>query len=179
MNRFVWSLVVFAALVLVLAIGIKRSPEKSVIQSVLIGKPAPGFSLPVLGDDSDARFASASLRGKWYLFNVWGTWCGECRTEHAVLMSIKTSGKAAIVGMDWKDQSTDAQTWLQQLGNPYEVVVEDRDGRVAIDYGVYGAPETFLVNREGAIVYRHVGAMSDDVWAKQFLARINALPAKR
>ncbi len=174
MNRFVLPAAVFGALVLVLAVGVKRAPEKSTIQSVLIGRSAPEFSLPVLGDPAGSRFASTSLRGRWHLLNVWGTWCAECRNEHATLMRIKASGKVAVVGLDWKDQPEDARRWLQQLGNPYEVVVEDRDGRVAIDYGVYGAPETFLVDPQRIIVYRHVGALTDVVWAQQFLARIQS-----
>jgi cytochrome c biogenesis protein CcmG/thiol:disulfide interchange protein DsbE len=174
MNRFLLPMAVFAALVAVLAVGLKRSPEKSVQQSVLIGKPAPAFSLPVLGGAPGQRLEARELRGRWYLFNVWGTWCAACRDEHEALMRIKASGKAPIIGLDWKDQPADALAWLAQLGNPYEWVIEDRDGRVAIDYGVYGAPETFLVDPQGIIVYRHVGAMTDEVWTEKFLARIDA-----
>ena len=174
MNRFVLPLVAFAALILVLAVGVRRAPDKSVIQSALLGKAAPAFSLPVLGSPDGGRFEIASLRGRWFLLNVWGTWCAECRNEHATLLQIKASGKAPIVGMDWKDQPADARSWLQQLGDPYAVVVEDRDGRVAIDYGVYGAPETFLIDPQGTIVYRHVGALTAEVWAQQFLARIES-----
>jgi cytochrome c biogenesis protein CcmG, thiol:disulfide interchange protein DsbE len=174
MNRFVLPLVAFAALILVLAVGVRRAPDKSVIQSALLGKAAPTFSLPVLGSPDGRRFAVASLRGRWMMLNVWGTWCAECRSEHATLLRIKASGKVPIVGMDWKDQPGDAQSWLQQLGDPYTVVVEDRDGRVAIDYGVYGAPETFLIDPRGKIVYRHVGAITDEVWAQKFLARIDS-----
>ena len=172
MSRFLLPLAVFAALVLVLAVGIRRAPEKAVIQSVLLGKPAPEFAAPVLGSPDGARFEARSMRGRWYLLNVWGTWCAECRNEHAALLQIKASGKAPIVGLDWKDQPQDALSWLQQLGNPYEIVAQDRDGRIAIDYGVYGAPETFLINPQGIIVYKHVGPMTDEIWAQKFLARI-------
>ena len=172
MSRFLLPLAVFAALVLVLAVGIRRAPEKTVIQSVLLGKPAPEFAAPVLGSPDSARFEARSMRGRWYLLNIWGTWCAECRNEHTALLQIKASGKAPIVGLDWKDQPQDALSWLQQLGNPYEIVAQDRDGRIAIDYGVYGAPETFLINPQGIIVYKHVGPMTDEIWAQKFLARI-------
>ncbi len=178
MSRFLLPLGVFAALVLVLAIGVRRAPEKTIIQSVLLGKPAPDFVTPVLGSPDGARFEAKSMRGRWYLLNVWGTWCAECRNEHAALLQIKATGQAPIIGLDWKDQPQDALQWLQQLGNPYDTVAEDRDGRIAIDYGVYGAPETFLIDPQGIIVYKHVGAMTDEVWTQKFLARIEPTGAR-
>lgn len=177
MNRFLLPIGLFALLVLLLAVGLQRAPNKSIIQSALLGKAAPGFTLPLLGSPSGERFDSRSWRGRWHLINVWGTWCAECRVEHAALLAIKASGKVPIVGMDWKDQPDDALAWLRELGNPYEIVVEDRDGKVAIDYGVYGAPETFLIDPQGIVVYRHVGALTMEVWTRELLARIEPAAA--
>jgi len=170
MNRSLVPIAAFALLVVVLAIGILRAPQKTVIQSVLLGKPAPEFVLPELGRDSS--FDSRSMRGRWFLFNVWGTWCAECRAEHEMLLEISRSGRLPLVGLNWKDEDGLATQWLQDLGNPYDHVALDREGRVAIDWGVYGAPETFLVDADGKIVYKHVGPMTPEVWQRQFLARL-------
>ena len=170
MNRFLLPMAAFALLVVVLAIGIVRAPEKSVIESVLLGKPAPEFVLPQLA--SDTPFDSRSLRGRWHLLNVWGTWCAECRAEHAMLLEIARSGRVPLVGLNWKDEDNLAVQWLKDLGNPYQHVPLDREGRVAIDWGVYGAPETFLVDADGKVVYKHVGPMTPEVWQRQFLARL-------
>ncbi len=171
MTRFLLPAGVFALLVAVLFIGIQRAPEKTVIPSALIGKPAPQFTLPVLG--AEAPFDAASLRGKWYVLNVWGTWCPECRNEHEMLLEIARSEVIPVIGLNWKDEDAAALDWLAQLGNPYDVVVADRDGRVAIDWGVYGAPETFLVDPQGKVVHRHVGPLTPEVWSREFLARLS------
>lgn len=173
MNRFLTPALIFALLVAVLWVAVLRAPEKSVIQSVLIGKPAPSFALAELNRPQNI-VDSKSLLGHWYAFNVWGTWCFECRAEHDALLTIKRDARIPLIGMDWKDEDAAATQWLQELGNPYDRVLVDRDGRVAIDWGVYGAPETFLVNPQGTIVYKHVGAMNEDVWQKQFMARVGA-----
>jgi cytochrome c biogenesis protein CcmG/thiol:disulfide interchange protein DsbE len=158
MNRFLLPAGVFAALVALLFVGIQRSPNKSVIASPLIDKPAPQFELPVLG--SSETFASESMRGRWYLLNVWGTWCAECRREHDILL---------------EDDPAAAQQWLEQLGNPYSVIPADREGRVAIDWGVYGAPETFLIDDRGVVRYKHVGALHPLAWESEFLPRIRGV----
>jgi cytochrome c biogenesis protein CcmG/thiol:disulfide interchange protein DsbE len=170
MNRFLLPAGVFALLVAVLFVGVQRAPEKSIIPSALIGKPAPQFSLPVLG--SAETFDIASLRGRWYVLNVWGTWCPECRNEHDMLLEIARSEVVPVVGLNWKDEDGAALDWLAQLGNPYDVVAVDRDGQVAIDWGVYGAPETFLVDADGTVVHRHVGPLTPAVWSQQFLTRL-------
>jgi cytochrome c biogenesis protein CcmG/thiol:disulfide interchange protein DsbE len=175
MNRFILPLGVFALLAIVLAIGIKHSPEKGTIPSPLIGKAAPQFTLPVLADSS-RTFSSAALKGRWYVFNVWGTWCFECRAEHETLLEIQKLAQVPIIGLDWKDEEPDAVRWLAELGNPYEIVAADRDGRTAIDWGVYGAPETFLVDPQGVVVYKYVGAMTLEAWQTQFVPR---LPPRR
>jgi cytochrome c biogenesis protein CcmG, thiol:disulfide interchange protein DsbE len=171
MNRFLIPLGVFALLVVVLAIGIAHSPDKGTIVSPLLGRPAPEFSLPNLMDGAQ-KVTSNDLRGHWYVFNVWGTWCYACREEHNALLEIRHQGIVPIIGMDWRDAQSDALGYLQQLGNPYEAIAVDKDGRAAIDWGVYGAPETFLVNDKGIVVYKYVGPMTREVWEKQFLSRM-------
>jgi cytochrome c biogenesis protein CcmG/thiol:disulfide interchange protein DsbE len=171
MNRFALPVGVFGLLVVVLAIGIKHSPDKGTIMSPLLGKPAPQFSLPNLTDPARV-VSSAGLKGRWYLFNVWGTWCGECRAEHEMLLQVSRAAVVTLVGLDWKDDDAQALSWLAQLGNPYEVVAVDRSGRTAIDWGVYGAPETFLVNPQGIVVFKHVGALTPDVWTRDILPRL-------
>jgi len=172
-NRFLLPAGIFAALVALLFVGIQRAPNKSVIASPLIGKPAPQFELPVLG--SAEAFASDSMRGRWYLLNVWGTWCAECRREHDMLLEIASGGEIPIVGLNWKDDPAAAQQWLEQLGNPYAVIPADREGRVAIDWGVYGAPETFLIDDRGVVRYKHVGALHPLAWESEFLPRIRGV----
>lgn len=173
MNRFLLPAGIFAALVALLFVGIQRAPNKSVIASPLIGKLAPQFELPVLG--STETFASDSMRGRWYLLNVWGTWCAECRREHDMLLEIASSGEIPIVGLNWKDDPAAAQQWLEQLGNPYAIIPADREGRVAIDWGVYGAPETFLIDDRGIVRYKHVGALHPLAWESEFLPRIRGV----
>ncbi len=170
MNRFLLPIGAFALLVVVLAIGIQRAPEKSVIKSVLLDKPAPQFVLPQLG--SAVSFDSRVMQGRWYLLNVWGTWCAECRAEHETLLEIRRDGRVPLVGLNWKDEDGLATQWLQDLGNPYNHVALDREGRVAIDWGVYGAPETFLVDAAGVVRYKHVGPMTPEVWQREFLSRL-------
>ncbi|HTC14218.1 MAG TPA: DsbE family thiol:disulfide interchange protein [Steroidobacteraceae bacterium] len=173
MNRFLLPLGIFLLLVVVLAIGIKHSPDKGTIASPLLGKPAPQFALPSLADPS-RQVRSQDLKGRWYLFNVWGTWCGECRAEHATLLQVSRAGVLPVIGLDWKDSDEEARAWLSQLGNPYQAVAVDRNGRTAIDWGVYGAPETFLVNPQGVVVYKHIGAVTLATWTHEILPRVTA-----
>jgi cytochrome c biogenesis protein CcmG, thiol:disulfide interchange protein DsbE len=171
MNRFLVPLAVFALLAIVLAIGIRHSPDKGIIVSPLIGKPAPQFALPALLEPA-RTVRSQDFKGRWYLLNVWGTWCGECRAEHEMLLTVGKSGAVPLIGLDWKDDDALAQAWLRQLGNPYATVAVDRSGRAAIDWGVYGAPETFLVNPAGIVVYKHVGALTQEEWTRDILPRV-------
>jgi cytochrome c biogenesis protein CcmG/thiol:disulfide interchange protein DsbE len=173
LNRFLLPLAAFVLLLVVLLVGLKRAPDKSILPSPLIGRPVPQFTLPNLFDNTQP-VSSESLKGRWLLVNVWGTWCVECRAEHQVLLQIKQQARVPILGIDWKDQNEDALAWLAQLGNPYERVATDRDGRVAIDWGVYGAPESFLISPAGTVVYKHIGAMTEQVWDSEFLPRVNA-----
>lgn len=175
MTRFLIPGLVFLTLAGVLYVGVVRSPNKSTMQSALLGKPAPAFDLPVLGDGT-ARITSAQLAGRPWVLNVWATWCVECRAEHDMLLAISRQGAVPVIGLDWKDEDQAAQQWLADLGNPYSVVAADRDGRVAIDFGVYGAPETFFIDERGIVQYRHVGAMTADVWEREFLSRLPKRP---
>jgi cytochrome c biogenesis protein CcmG/thiol:disulfide interchange protein DsbE len=170
MNRFLIPAGLFALLVVLLLVGIQRAPQKNVIPSALLGKPAPAFRLPLL--DGSGDFENGSFLGRWYLLNVWGTWCPQCRVEHDMLLEIARTGSIPIIGLNWKDEQMLAQRWLAELGDPYDVVPVDQDGQVAVEWGVYGAPETFLVDGQGIVRHRHVGAMTQEVWERDFLSRM-------
>lgn len=180
MNRFLWPLIAFVLLMVVMFVGLSNADRKGIIRSPLIGQSAPTFDAPDLLD-SAARVTSAQLSGGWHLVNVWGTWCVECRAEHATLLAISREGQVPVVGLDWKDNDDDAKAWLQQLGNPYQRVGADRDGRIAIDWGVYGAPESFLVDPSGQVRQKRTGAMSPELWSRCFLPYLSdaqpAIPA--
>jgi cytochrome c biogenesis protein CcmG/thiol:disulfide interchange protein DsbE len=170
-NRFVVPVIVFLLVAGVLYIGVVHSPDKSTMVSALLGKPAPQFELPVLGETTQT-FSSAQLAGHPWVLNVWGTWCAACRDEHPALLEIAQQKRVPIIGLDWRDEDSAAQQWLTTLGNPYSVVLVDREGRTAIDFGVYGAPETFFIDAEGRVQYRHVGAMTTEVWEREFIGRL-------
>lgn len=138
------------------------------IKSPLLGKAAPGFALPSVTDPQQ-RVESRSLAGRAYVVNVWGTWCGACRDEHESLLAIARSGRVPLIGIDWRDDRDEAVRYLAQLGNPYQAVGSDADGRTAIEWGVYGAPETFLVGADGKVLVKHIGALSDAVWKEKFV----------
>jgi len=177
MKRFLLPLGLFLCLVIVLAFGIYNAPRNGTkeIISPLLGKPAPAFTLPKLLEPG-TTFDAASMRGGWHLVNVWGSWCVECRAEHATLLQIKAEGRVPIVGIDWKDEDATAVAWLSQLGNPYDIVVTDHEGRVAIDWGVYGAPESFLVDPQGVVVEKQTGGLSIDTWQRRFLPHLAVRP---
>src|SRR6185503_9609567 len=128
LNRFILFVVLFLVLAGVLYIGVRHSPNKSTMVSALLGKPAPAFELPVLGDPA-RKFDSRQLAGRPWVMNVWGTWCGECRVEHETLLAIAQQQLVPLVGLSWKDEDAAAQQWLAQLGNPYTVVAVDKEGR--------------------------------------------------
>lgn len=160
----------FLVLVGFLFIGLQRDPR--VIPSPLIGKPAPSFTLERL-EDPAVQIGTDNYQGRMYLLNVWGTWCGGCRQEHDALLAIARSKAVPIVGLNWKDDRVQAQRWLEQLGNPYDSVAFDPEGQVAIDWGVYGAPETFLVSADGIVLHKQIGPISWSVWQEEFLPLIN------
>ena len=174
MWKFIVPFGLFALLGVFLYVGLHRDP--SYVPSPLIGKPAPEFTLPSLQDPA-YPVSSKDLAGRPWVLNVWGTWCAGCRQEHPVLLQIARSTSVPIIGLDWKDDATEAQRWLAELGNPYAAVAFDSEGRVAIDWGVYGAPETFLIGADGKVLYKHIAPMTLEVWAREFEPRIQAATA--
>ena len=170
MLKYVVPLAAFVLLGVFLAVGLNRDP--TFVPSPLIGKPAPAFTLPSLQNPDDI-VDSTELRGRPYVLNVWATWCLPCRQEHEVLVEIARRRQVPIVGLNWKDDAATARQWLVDLGNPYAVVAQDSEGRVAIDWGVYGAPETFLVDANGVVQYKHITPMTLEVWNKEFLSRLD------
>src|SRR3569833_155276 len=172
MNRFVLPLCGFVLLAGVLYFGVKSSPDREHLRSVLIGRPAPQFVLPDLLNPG-ATVSNAKFKGKPYLLNVWGTWCVTCRVEHPMLMQLSRTQDVQIVGLNWKDEDESlSHEWLEQFGNPYATIPQDKPGREAINWGVTAAPETFLVDANGIVQYRLAGAMTQDVWEREFLPRI-------
>jgi cytochrome c biogenesis protein CcmG/thiol:disulfide interchange protein DsbE len=172
MNRFWIPLVVFALLCVVFGVALKRAPEKQFVASALLDKPAPAFNLPDLLQPG-ATVDSTKYKGRWVLVNVWGTWCVECRAEHSVLLDIQKEGKVVLLGLNYKDNDDAAREWLARLGNPYEAVAVDREAQTALDYGVYGAPESFLVNPQGTIVHKVVGVITPSAWQTVMLPLID------
>lgn len=146
------------------------------VPSPLIGKAAPAFSLPVL-NDAARQFGSADLKGKPYLLNVFGSWCPSCVDEHPVLVRYARELGVPLIGYNWKDDPNDANAWLARFGNPYDVIVTDTAGRTAIDFGVYGAPETFLIDGDGMIRLKRIGALTPDYVEKELKPALAALRA--
>ena len=169
MTRFLIPIVLFGVLVAVFSVGLQRDP--SFVPSPLIGKAAPSFSLQAL-QAPDQVVSDADLRGRVSLLNVWATWCVGCRQEHETLKKIADLNDVPIFGLNWKDDAQQALTWLAELGNPYVATAFDADGKVAIDWGVYGAPETFLIDANGIIIYRHISPLTMEIWQTEFVPRI-------
>ena len=159
MKRFLIPLAAFFVLVIFLAIGLTRDPRD--LPSPLKDKPAPGFTLPQLAA-ADKSFSPADMKGKVWLLNVWASWCVSCREEHPLLVSFSKGGSLPIVGLNYKDQLPDAKNWLAKLGDPYVFSVVDADGRVGIDYGVYGVPETYVIDKAGVIRMKHTGPITPE-----------------
>ena len=172
--------IVFIALLGLLFYGVLVSDRagREALPSPLIGKPAPEFSLPVLHEPG-RLVSSRDLRGQPYLLNVWGSWCPACRVEHPVLTRFAETKRLRVIGYNWKDEHADALRWLEQFGNPYWLVLVDYDGRKAIDWGIYGAPETFLVDAEGIVRWKHVGAVTDQVIADELIPALEKVEAGR
>jgi cytochrome c biogenesis protein CcmG/thiol:disulfide interchange protein DsbE len=166
----------FGLLVAVFVIGLGKDP--ALVPSPLVGKPAPEFTLPRL-DDPARTLSRKDLLGKTSLVNVWGTWCPGCRQEHETLLALARDGGIPIFGINWKDDQELARQWLKTLGNPYVAVGVDEEGRTAINWGVYGAPETFLIGPDGTVLYKHIAPLTLDVWRQQFLPRIAKAGAGR
>jgi cytochrome c biogenesis protein CcmG, thiol:disulfide interchange protein DsbE len=172
MKRFLWPLAVFVLLVAFLAIGLTLNPRE--VPSPLVGKPAPAFELPVL-QQPEKRFSPAEMRGKVWLLNVWASWCASCRDEHPLLVDLAKKGVLPILGLNYKDKDEDARRWLARFGDPYEFSVVDLQGRIGIDYGVYGVPETYLIDAEGVIRYKQIGAITPAILEQKILPLARAL----
>jgi len=170
--RFLLPVLAFAALAVALAWGLRTDPRA--LPSTLIGKPAPHFDLPPVKGRS-LGLSTADLTGDVSLVNVFASWCVACRQEHPLFMALKASGAVPIHGLNYKDRPDDAAKWLDTLGDPYTRTGADRDGRVAIDWGVFGVPETFVVTKDGRIAYRHIGPLTDEALDKTILPLVRRL----
>ncbi len=174
--RFLLPALAFAILVGFFVVGLRQDPGE--IPSPLIGKPAPAFSLESLGDPS-WKVGSADFAGRAWLLNVWATWCVGCREEHEALLAIAREDRLPMMGLNWRDDRALALRWLAELGNPYVSVAFDPDGRTAIDWGVYGAPETFLIGADGRILQKRIGAMTPEIWQRDFVPLIQPTTGDR
>lgn len=170
--RFLLPLGIFVVLVGFLAVGLKLKPRE--VPSPLIDKPAPAFVLARL-DQPEQKVALDDMRGKVWLLNVWASWCVACLQEHPVLIEWSKSKSIPLYGLNYKDQRNDAIAWLAKHGNPYDVSIVDADGRVGIDYGVYGVPETFLIDKNGVIRYKQIGPITPDALDTTILPLVRKL----
>ncbi len=169
-------LAVFLTLVGYFAVGLTRNPSE--IRSALIDRPLPAFDLPVPGNDT-ARFTTSELRRDVSLLNIFASWCVACRVEHPLLMRLAVERAVPIYGLAWKDKPQDLKDWIAELGDPYTLIGDDASGRTAIDLGVTGAPETFIVDRKGNVRYKHIGPIDDYQWnntLKPIIDRLRAEP---
>jgi cytochrome c biogenesis protein CcmG/thiol:disulfide interchange protein DsbE len=172
MTRFAIPLAVFVILVAFLAIGLTRDPHE--VPSPLINKPAPAFQLAQLKDPAKT-FSPEQMKGKVWLLNVWASWCITCREEHPLLFEYARSGAVPIYGLNYRDKREDALAWLGELGDPYVLSASDPDARVGIDYGVYGAPESYVIDRNGTIRFKQIGPITPDVWEKTIIPLVRDL----
>lgn len=163
---------IFLVLVVFFAIGLRRNPQE--VPSPLIGKQVPDFKLPLLSDQSKSMKPADRL-GQVWLLNVWASWCRSCREEHEMLLELAKHGDVPIYGMDYKDKPEDAQEWLKSLGNPYTATVIDADGRVGIDFGVYGVPETYVIDKTGVIRYKLIGPVTNENLQNKILPLVKEL----
>jgi cytochrome c biogenesis protein CcmG/thiol:disulfide interchange protein DsbE len=165
-------LAAFVLLALLLGVGLKLKPRE--VPSPFIDKAAPPFVLPQLLDAS-RQLSPAELRGQVWVLNVWASWCAPCREEHPLWVAVAREQGITLVGLNYKDDPRNAQEWLRRLGDPYLATAVDRDGRAGIDYGVYGVPETFVIDKTGIVRLKHVGPMTPDVWARDVRPLIERL----
>jgi len=175
MNRIL-PLIAFIALAALLFVGVRMNSGKdtSAIPSPLIGKPAPALNLPEL-QTPESRMASSELKGRAFVLNVWGSWCVSCRVEHPIITDLAKSG-AIVVGYNYKDTPEDASRWLAQFGNPFALILQDTDGRAALDWGIYGAPETFVIDADGIVRFKHVGPLTTEIVNEKILPLLKESP---
>ena len=164
-------IILFVLLGLLLAVGLKIADHKTEIPSPLIGKMIPEFSLPALGQ-ADVTITHEDLIGQPFLINVWASWCPTCRIEHPYVEELAASGRLRVIGLNYRDEEEDALAWLEYFGNPYDLNMADVSGRTAIDFGVYAAPESFLVDANGTILFKQIGMLTPEVIEKEILPRI-------
>ena len=158
--RFLLPLAGFALLLAFLGLGLGLNPRE--VPSPLIGKPAPAFTLARL-DDASQSLGLADLRGRVWMLNVWASWCAPCRQEHPLVQDIARRKLVPVVGLNYKDKRSAAIQWLAEMGNPYQATLFDGDGRVGIDFGVYGVPETFIIDQQGIVRMKHIGPLTPEV----------------
>jgi cytochrome c biogenesis protein CcmG, thiol:disulfide interchange protein DsbE len=173
--RFLLPLAVFLVVLGFLAVGLKLNPGE--VPSPLIGKPAPEFRLARL-DDASVKIGRDDLLGKVWMLNVWASWCAPCREEHPLVLDIARRGLVPVYGLNYKDSRPAAIGWLTRLGNPYQATLFDADGRVGIDFGVYGVPETFIIDRQGVVRLKHVGPLTPDVVRERIEPLLKELDAR-
>lgn len=178
MKAVYWRLIplfLFALLIVFFWRGLSLDPQH--LPSVKLNSPLPLFELPIVGEGT-GKFTPNAMRGQVVLLNVWASWCSACTEEQVFLLALARQG-VSIYGINYKDNTEDATRWLAEWGNPYKMIGADTRGQVAIDLGVYGAPETFLIDKTGVIRYRHAGILTEAEWQKAFLPRIRALEKMR
>lgn len=176
MSKFALPLIAFAALVGMFVVGLNLDPSR--IPSPLLQHAAPEFALPSLQDPTEL-VGSANYAQRMALVNIWATWCPGCRQEHGFLLELAEEGAIPIFGLNWRDNREDALRWLQTLGDPYVAVAFDGDGRVGIDWGAYGAPETFLVDANGIVVHKHIAPLNREIWERDFVPLLGATGSKQ
>jgi len=172
MHRYLLPLGIFVALAIFLGVGLKLNPRE--VPSPLVGKAAPVFNLPQL-HDSNKTIAPENLRGKVWLLNVWASWCASCREEHPVLVELSKKNIVSIYGLNYKDKREDGLAWLREFGNPYVASAYDNAGQAGIDWGVYGVPETFIIDKAGVIRYKHIGPVTPKALEEKMLPLIKVL----
>jgi cytochrome c biogenesis protein CcmG, thiol:disulfide interchange protein DsbE len=172
MNRYLLPLGIFVVIAVFLAIGLGLDPRE--VPSPLIDKPAPAFSLPELHKPAET-FSQADMKGKVWLLNVWASWCVACREEHPVLLEFAKQGVLPIIGLNYKDERSEGLRWLSQFGDPYQLSAFDYEGRIGIDYGVYGVPESFLIDKNGVIRYKRIGVITPEIIRDKILPLVRQL----
>jgi len=170
--KFLIPLLLFVVLVGFLAVGLNLDPHE--VPSPLINKPAPAFEVPQLGQ-ANKTFSPASMKGQVWVLNVWASWCVACREEHPVLVEIAKSGLVPLIGLNYKDKREDALAMLEKQGNPYLLSAFDANGRVGIDYGVYGVPETYVIDRAGVIRLKHIGPITPEILKQKIYPLVSEL----
>ena len=174
MKRYLLPLALFLVLAGFLAVGLQRNPRE--VPSPLIGLPAPAFSAPRLADPAQI-VTPAEMRGQAWVLNVWASWCVPCRIEHPLWVDFARTEKVALVGLNYKDKRDDALAWLVRYGDPYRLSLTDPKGQIGIDYGVYGVPETFVIDKEGVIRHKHIGPVTEEAMRDKILPLVRKLGA--